>query len=295
MHKKKKAELIPFDAIRIINPRRRTKKKLQELIASIEKVGLKKPITLCRRASDNDDKKYDLVCGQGRLEAARALGWTKIPAIVIEVPEEDRYLMSLAENLARTKRSGVDRLKQIGAMAERGQNARDIATNAGLDIAYVRDILRLLKAGEERLLRAVEQGKMPLTIATKISKSDDKQTQKALREAYESGQLTGSALVHAKRLVEQRSNYGLSIRSGVPHRTRSKEKSAEELVRVYRKEAERQKMMLKKNQICETRLRFTISALQQLFSDENFTNLLRAETLDTLPKNLADKIQGKGA
>ena len=41
---------------------------------------------------------YDLVCGQGRLEAFVALGQNEIPAIVIEASEEDCYVMSLVEN-----------------------------------------------------------------------------------------------------------------------------------------------------------------------------------------------------
>ena len=38
----------------------------------------------------------------------------------------------------------------------------------------------------------------------------------------------------------------------------------------------------------------TISALQQLFQDENFVNLLRAEGLETLPKYLAERVWPDG-
>ena len=48
-----------------------------------------------------------------------------------------------------------------------------------------------------------------------------------------------------------------------------------------------------KSKICETRLLFVVSALKQLFRDENFINLLRAEGLDTLPQFLADRIDAK--
>ena len=41
------------------------------------------------------------------------------------------------------------------------------------------------------------------------------------------------------------------------------------------------------------RLLFVVTALRQLFQDENFVNLLRAETLDTLPTFLASQIQGQ--
>ncbi len=66
--------------------------------------------------------------------------------------------------------------------------------------------------------------------------------------------------------------------------------SAEGLVRVYRQEADRQKLLVKKSQLTEHRLLFIVSALKNLFRDENFVTLLRAEGLDT-PAYLAEKIQ----
>ena len=38
---------------------------------------------------------------------------------------------------------------------------------------------------------------------------------------------------------------------------------------------------------------FTVSALKQLFEDGNFTTLLRAESLDSLPQYLAAQIHGE--
>jgi ParB family chromosome partitioning protein len=44
------------------------------IVANIREVGLKKPITVVRRReADADGKLFDLVCGQGRIEAFIAL------------------------------------------------------------------------------------------------------------------------------------------------------------------------------------------------------------------------------
>ena len=67
--------------------------------------------------------------------------------------------------------------------------------------------------------------------------------------------------------------------------------SAEALVRAYRQEADRQKLLVKKAQLTENRLLFVVSALRKLFGDENFVTLLRAEGLDSLPAYLAGRIQ----
>jgi signal transduction histidine kinase len=67
--------------------------------------------------------------------------------------------------------------------------------------------------------------------------------------------------------------------------------SAESLIRVHRQEADRQKLLVKKSQLTEHRLLFIVSALRNPFRDENFTTLLRAEGLESLPAYLAERIQ----
>ncbi len=41
-------EMIPVDQITVINPRIRNRKKFRQIVDSISKVGLKKPITVSR-------------------------------------------------------------------------------------------------------------------------------------------------------------------------------------------------------------------------------------------------------
>ena len=52
--------------------------------------------------------------------------------------------------------------------------------------------------------------------------------------------------------------------------------------------------MVRKATIAQQRLLFTVSALHELFKDDNFVNLLRAEGLDTLPKYLAERVWTDG-
>jgi ParB family transcriptional regulator, chromosome partitioning protein len=89
--------MVPIHAIRILNPRARNKRIFNELVTSIEHLGLKKPITVSLRG---DGSGYDLVCGQGRLEAFIALGQKTIPAVVIQASPEDCFVMSLVEKSA---------------------------------------------------------------------------------------------------------------------------------------------------------------------------------------------------
>lgn len=101
-------QMIPVDQINILNPRSRNKVTFQSIISNISGLGLKKPITVARRAEPEDGKAYDLVCGQGRLEAFIALEQTEIPAIVIDAAKEECFLMSLVENIARRNHSPLE-------------------------------------------------------------------------------------------------------------------------------------------------------------------------------------------
>src|SRR3546814_4512007 len=72
----------------------------RSIVANIAEIGLKRPITVTRRVA-SDGPFYDLVCGEGRLEACRELGQTDVPALVVNAEPEDCLVASLVENCAR--------------------------------------------------------------------------------------------------------------------------------------------------------------------------------------------------
>src|SRR5271156_5670730 len=105
-----KVRMIPVKRINILNPRERGKKKFAQIVANIAKLGLKKPVTVSLVEGANGDVRYNLVCGQGRLEAYLALGQEEIPAIFAYGTREELLVISLAENLARRRHSTVELL-----------------------------------------------------------------------------------------------------------------------------------------------------------------------------------------
>jgi ParB family chromosome partitioning protein len=76
-------EMIPVEQIHVLNPRSRNKRLHREIIDNIGTIGLKRPITVSRKAGVQGVSSYDLVCGQGRLEAFQSLGHKEIPAFVV--------------------------------------------------------------------------------------------------------------------------------------------------------------------------------------------------------------------
>jgi ParB family transcriptional regulator, chromosome partitioning protein len=264
-------QMIPIDKIRVLNPRTRNKIIFGDIIKNISHVGLKKPITVSLREGSNGDHSYDLVCGQGRLEAFVALGAKEIPAFVITASKEDRMLMSLVENIARRRSNTVDSRK------------------LDLESSYVHGILHLLEHGEERLVQEVERGRIALTVAIRIANSKDEEIQRILCEAYEDNTLRGQKLWTVRRMLEQRETLGKGVYLGGSRKSKPRP-TKETLVRAYRQETQRQKLLVKKAQLTENRLLVIISALKQLLHDEHFVTLLRAENLADIPKYLAEKI-----
>jgi ParB family chromosome partitioning protein len=284
-----RVEQVPIDKITVINPRARNRKVFEGIVRNIGQLGLKRPITVTRKSGPDGDS-FDLVCGQGRLEAYRALGQTEIPALVVEATEEDGLVMSLVENIARRQHRAIDLLHDIEGMKRRGYTDEKIALKTDLTVEYVRGVIRLIEAGEDRLLRAVESGAIPVSVAIQIAESDDGDVQEALQQAYESGVLKGKKIAVARQLIEQRRRRGKTF--GPYGKKTGGKLSPSALIRTYQQDVERKRQMVRKAEATRDRLTFVVQALRALFADEGLMALLRAEGLDSLPRNLASRLQG---
>lgn len=282
--------LIPIARIRVVNPRARDQAKFAKVVESIAKLGLKKPITVTAAEPGPDGREnFDLVCGQGRLEAFQRLGQTEIPALVRGLSKPDGLLASLIENIARRRVRGIEQVKMIQWMKDQGHSYGEIARRTALGEDYVRDILNMMQNGEERLLEAVLSGKIPVSIAVRITEGSDEEAQRVLMEAYERKDMNQKTLSAFKRVLDQRRHFGRSYGS---RRSRGSQRtSAESLVRAYRHESQRQKLMVKKAKLCEVRLLSVSAAIRVLVNDDDYINLLRAEKLETMPKFLAERAQ----
>jgi len=286
--------MIPMDRIDVLNPRERDQRKFSAIVKNISAVGLKKPITVTPRPGEDGAERYTLVCGEGRFKAFQRLGEVRIPALVVMVSDEDAFVMSLAENVARRRHQPLELLRGISLLRDKGYSINNIASKTNLHETYVRHILELVDKGEERLLAAVELGKMPITIAILIvgAGEDDKAVQVAMQEAYESGELRGQQLMYVRKLVERRQFLGKSMARASSSKTQNVTSSS--LVRAYKTEVERQRIMIRKSSQVQQRLFFVYGALRKMLTDENLVNVLRLEGLDTLPKYLAERVSRGG-
>ena len=66
--------------------------------------------------------------------------------------------------------------------------------------------------------------------------------------------------------------------------------AADLLVRAFKKETERQKVLVRKAALAQSRLIFIVNALRRLLTDEHFVTLLRAEAIQSMPMPLAERM-----
>lgn len=280
--------LVPVEEVHILNPRVRNQVIAEEIRRNIRTVGLKRPITVTLSTDPKTGKKYDLVCGQGRLEAFMDAGETEIPAIVIDADKENAHIMSLVENIARRNNNPMELLHGIRYLKAQGYGDAEIADKTGLGREWIRGIIKLLDNGEERLVSAVEKRRMPLYIALKIATEDEAAIQVALTEAYETGQLVGGRLIAVQKLLDRRNHYGKKL--SAPSKPR-KAPSVDELNALYANDIKRKKRLMAKAEQLRQILAYTSAALNRLLRDEHFTNQLKAEGMNDIPRQLAEMLR----
>ncbi len=283
--------MVPVKAVVISNPRARDRVKFELIVQNIAAVGLKRPITVTEGKPDAErNPTYDLVCGQGRLEAFIALGQTEIPAFVKRMSKTDGLIASLVENIARRRVRAIDQIRLIQWMQEQGNTLDDIARKTGLAESYLQGILKLLAQGEERVLDAVLHGRLPITLAVSIAGTDDEAGQRILLEAYERKEMRQSTLTTFRKLLEHRKCFGRSY-ANEHSKCARRRVSVDGLILAYKQETQRQKLMVRKAGVCETRLLSLTAAFKALLADENFATMLRAENLSTLPKFIVERVR----
>jgi len=124
-HEDDSVQLIPVESIHVLNLCVRNTKIFDGIVHNMTQVGIKRPITITpRRGKQGDGKLYDLVCGQGRLEAFQAYNQKMIPAMIINASEEQALIMSLVENVARRKHKPMELLQGVEILRQQGYDAK---------------------------------------------------------------------------------------------------------------------------------------------------------------------------
>lgn len=115
---------------------------LKELSESIRQYGVIQPVTVRKKR----DGTYELVAGERRLKAAALAGLLKIPAIIIEMEDEDSAIVALMENIQRQNLSFLEEAAGYRNLLDKcGLTQEELAQKIGKTQSAIANKIRLLK------------------------------------------------------------------------------------------------------------------------------------------------------
>lgn len=148
--------------------------EIDSLAASMGRNGLINPITVLHLpgleipdGQKTTDDEYEIVAGRRRLEAAKVLGWTEIPATIYSYGEAREEEVQLAENVNRLDMHPLDEAVLYKRLIDSGSSLVEISKLAGRSksAVYQRvELLRLIPAMKDRF----RSGDLSMTQASMI-------------------------------------------------------------------------------------------------------------------------------
>lgn len=113
---------------------------LVDLVDSIREHGVLEPLVVAKTPAG-----YQIIAGERRWRAAKAVGLTRVPAIIKETTPKGMLEMALVENVQRVDLNPLERAKAFQRLSEEfGLGTGEIARRISKSLAYVSNSLRLL-------------------------------------------------------------------------------------------------------------------------------------------------------
>lgn len=161
---------------------------LSDLVSSIREKGVLEPI-LVRRATGPDEAessgdrgpRFTIIAGERRYRAALEAGLYEIPAIELDVSEQEAREITLIENLQRRDLSPFEEAEGYRALGDRhGYTQERIAQAVGKSRSLVAETLALLQIPEELRRVASDLGIRSRSLLLEVAKLGDPAKMKAL-------------------------------------------------------------------------------------------------------------------
>ena len=129
--------------------------KLNDLKASIKEKGVLQPILVREKAGQ-----YEVVAGERRLKAARALDLEEVPVIIKDVTDQEAFVIALVENIQREELNPIEEAEAYRKLIEEfSYTQEEVAQSVGKDRSTISNLLRVLKLPVE-IRRSVYNGEL---------------------------------------------------------------------------------------------------------------------------------------
>ena len=118
---------------------------LNELAKSIRQHGIIQPLVLRKVGT-----KYEIIAGVRRYKASYIAGLTKVPAVIIDLNDNESAEVAIVENIQRRNLSPIEEAKSYKKLLDRGYLTQDeLASRMGKTQGAISNKLRLLNLSQE--------------------------------------------------------------------------------------------------------------------------------------------------
>ncbi len=148
---------------------------LNELAKSIKEHGIIQPLVLRKIGN-----KYEIIAGERRYKAAYIAGLRKVPAVTIDLNDNESAEVAIVENIQRKDLSPIEEAKSYKKLLERGYLTQEqLATRMGKTQATISNKLRLLNLSP-KVQDALLNNKISERHARSLLRIEDKSKQEEL-------------------------------------------------------------------------------------------------------------------
>ena len=131
---------------------------LNELTNSIKERGIIQPLIV--RKSDDQDKKFELIAGERRWQAAQAAGIHEVPVLVIEADHLKSLELAIIENVQRRDLNAIEEAESYKNLIDNfGYDQDQVSQFIGKSRSHVSNTLRLLSL-PEKLIKMIRSEKI---------------------------------------------------------------------------------------------------------------------------------------
>lgn len=181
-----KIELVPVEwlAHHPDNPRKDLG-DLTELAESIRANGILQNLTIVASEDENEGdgkyKRFWVVIGNRRFEAAQMAGLTEVPCVISEMDRKTQVATMLQENMQRSDLTVYEQAEGFQMMMDLGFSQKEVSEKTGFSEKTVKERLKLTKLNKKNFSAAVNRGATLLDLI-EVTKLESKADQNKVLE-----------------------------------------------------------------------------------------------------------------
>jgi ParB family chromosome partitioning protein len=168
--------------------------------------------------------------------------------------------------------------RELKALHDEGWDYDKIAKIACRSVEYIRQYIRLVENGEDRLIQGVEQDVFPISFAVLVAQADDSTLQNVLMDAFDQGIVNSNNFARARGIINAR------LEGRKRKGTGPDDYTVAALTQDIATATEAKDSFAREAQGKESRLYLLLDGLGALWHDQTFLELLLVEKLDKWPE-----------